>query len=83
MRNALALALALTLATTASLAYAQDVQPAEETEETGHEPEAPIYEGWWFWASIVAVVAGITLAVVVDVTTDDPAPATAGLRIRF
>lgn len=34
----------------------------------------PIWASWWFWAAIAAVVLGVTAAVVVDVTTDDPAP---------
>ena len=55
------------------------------------EAEPPILESWWFWVSIAAVALGITLAIVVDVTTDDPRPsvpeepdgAAMGLRLRF
>ena len=49
--------------------------------------EAPILESFWFWGSIALVVVGITLAVIVDVTTDDPVtttPAPMGLTLaRF
>lgn len=47
-------------------------------------PRPPIYETWWFWTAIGAVVLGVTLAIVVGVTTDDPATSRrAPLVIRF
>src|SRR5688500_2208312 len=45
------------------------------------DPGEPIYAAWWFWTGIGAVVIGITLAIVVDVTTDDPAPSDVGMTI--
>jgi hypothetical protein len=46
-------------------------------------PEPPIYETWWFWTSIAAVVVGVTLAIVIGVTTDHPRSSRAGLVLAF
>lgn len=78
----LALGLALALGAPASIGLAQDVPRAEQTRETT-EPDPPVYETWWFWVAVIAAISGVTLAVIVDVTTDDPAPSTAGLTLRF
>ena len=93
MRTLLPLVLALALSALPLRAAAQDAPPEEaETAESTPEPEEPEepeepWEGAWFWMAIGAVVVGIVLAVVVDVTTDDPAPSTAGsaggLTLRF
>jgi hypothetical protein len=42
------------------------------------DPSAPIYAEWWFWVGIGAIVIGVTLAIAIDVTTDDPAPRDVG-----
>lgn len=49
-------------------------------------PEPPVYETWWFWTAIGAVVLGVTLAIVVGVTTDHPRsdpPPPMGLSVAF
>ncbi len=65
-------------------------EPAPRSPEDASIEEAPpsepaFYETWWFWTAIGAFVLGITLAVVVDVTTDDPSPrrTSMGLALRF
>jgi hypothetical protein len=91
MRRLAAPTLALCLLAASPTATAQvapapapQVDPSPSSE--GHEE---VYEGWWFWAAISAVVLGVVTAVIVDVTTDDPAPsdpvapAPMGLRLRF
>ncbi len=35
---------------------------------------ASIVESWWLWTAVSLVVLGVVTAVIVDVTTDDPAP---------
>lgn len=45
------------------------------------DPEQPIYEAWWFWVGIAAVVIGITLTIAIDLTTDDPASGDVGAVI--
>jgi hypothetical protein len=82
VRVPLTLCLALVLAASSSLVCAQDAPPTETARQTT-EPDPPIYEAWWFWVAIFATVAGVTTAVIVDVTTDDPAPSSAGLTLRF
>jgi len=55
------------------------------------EEEPPLLETWSFWVAIGAVAVGIALAIIVDVTTDDPRPsvpedpdgASMGLTLRF
>ncbi len=49
------------------------------------EPRAPVYATWWFWTAIASAVLGITLAVVIGLTTQDPVSAgrRAGLVIHF
>lgn len=48
------------------------------------EPQPPFYATWWFWTAIGAVLLGVTLAIVVGLTTDDPVSGRrAGLEIRF
>jgi hypothetical protein len=88
--------LAAVLSTMPALACAQEASEPEGPEITGvdapavdaqhRDPEAPIYEAWWFWVGIAAVVLGITLAITIDLTTDDPAPRDVGvvmMSLRF
>lgn len=52
--------------------------------EWPEEPQPPFYATWWFWTAIGAVVLGVTLAIVVGLTTDDPVSGRrAGLIVRF
>lgn len=47
-------------------------------------PEQPAYATWWFWTAIGLVALGITVAVVVAVTTDAPASSVRSpLAVRF
>ena len=69
---------------TAALAAAS--QPVDAPED----PVAAFFLGLKFWISVAAIVVGVTLAIVVDLTTDDPAPSpdppmdtSMGLRLRF
>jgi hypothetical protein len=39
----------------------QDLPPIQEAEAS--EEDRPIYQKWWFWAIVVAVVAGVLVAV--------------------
>ncbi len=57
---------------------------AEEALDWPGEPVGPVYETWWFWTGIGAVVLGVTLALVVGLTTSDPVSGRrAGLELRF
>jgi hypothetical protein len=65
-----------------------DSPAVDEQGPQPNEPVPPVYETWWFWTAIGAIVLGITTAIVVDLTTDDPATsmeamASDGLRLRF
>lgn len=44
-------------------------------------PGEPFYAAWWFWTGIGVFVAGIALAIAIDLTTDDPAPTTIGTTV--
>lgn len=46
-------------------------------------PQPPVYETWWFWTAIAAVVVGVTLAIVVGLTTEHPRSSRAGLVLAF
>jgi len=39
----------------------QDLPPIQEAEAS--EEDRPFYKQWWFWAIVVAVVAGVMVAV--------------------
>lgn len=93
-RLALALALLLSVAVSIDATRAHAQPPAEAPAEatSGDEGDSEeIWEGYWFWLAISSVVLGITTAIIVDVTTDDPAPSDPmdpgmtgmGLRLRF
>lgn len=75
-----ALALALLLASevlgSAPCAQAQqvEVEAAPEAATSAEHDSEEIWETWWFWLAITNVVLGVTVAIIVDVTTDDPAP---------
>jgi hypothetical protein len=73
-------------------------QPDEISEEITDElPDlpgeegGPVYAQWWFWLAISTVLLGVTTAIIVDVTTDDPRPSdpmepsmsAMGLSLRF
>lgn len=46
-------------------------------------PQKPFYETWWFWTAIGITVLGVTLAIVVGVTTDHPRTTRADLALSF
>jgi len=50
----------------------QDLPPIQEAEAS--EEDRPFYKKWWFWAIVVAVVAGALVAVTVSEGVKDPAP---------
>ena len=48
----------------------QDLPPIQEAEAI--EEDRPIYKKWWFWAIVVAVVAGAMVAVTANNDTSNP-----------
>jgi hypothetical protein len=50
----------------------QDLPPIQEAEAI--EEDRPFYKKWWFWAIVVAVVAGALVAVTVSESVSDSAP---------
>ena len=48
----------------------QDLPPIQEAEAS--EEDRPIYKKWWFWAIVVAVVAGAMVAVTATNDTSNP-----------
>jgi hypothetical protein len=48
----------------------QDLPPIQEAEAS--EEDRPIYKKWWFWAIVVAVVAGAMVAVTANNDTSNP-----------
>jgi len=48
----------------------QDLPPIQEAEAS--EEYRPIYKKWWFWAIVVAVVAGAMVAVTANNDTSNP-----------
>lgn len=72
---------------------AEDEEPAAATERerassttTGADfwraPERPpFYETWWFWTSVGLVTLGVTLSIVIGVTTDHPRTTTSELLL--
>lgn len=58
-------------------------------------PRPPVYEEWWFWTAIGVITLGVTLAIVIGVTTEHPetvrtdlvragpTPPSAGLVLSF
>lgn len=62
---------------------AADSEPEPPTEPWPAPPQPPVYETWWFWTAIAAVVVGVTLAIVVGVTTEHPRSSRAGLVLAF
>lgn len=78
---ALALLLASALLASALLASAPsaqaqqvEVEAAPEAATSAEQDSEEIWQTWWFWLAITNVVLGVTVAIVVDATTDDPAP---------
>jgi len=67
--------------TPAAESPAAEREPA--TEPWPAPPQPPVYETWWFWTAIAAVVVGVTLAIVVGVTTEHPRSSRAGLVLAF
>lgn len=56
----------------------------QEPDPWAEAPEQPAYATWWFWTAIGLVALGITVAVVVAVTTDAPASSVRSpLAVRF
>ena len=47
----------------------QDLPPIQEAEAS--EEDRPFYQKWWFWAIVVAVVAGVLVAVTADNGVND------------
>lgn len=47
----------------------QDLPPIQEAEAI--EEDRPFYKKWWFWAIVVAVVAGAMVAMTADNGVDD------------
>lgn len=62
---------------------AADSEPEPPTEPWPAPPQPPVYETWWFWTAIAAVVVGVTLAIVVGITTEHPRSSRAGLVLAF
>jgi hypothetical protein len=67
-----------------------DLTVHEAPADVPEDPVAAFFLGWKFWVGVVAIVLGVTMAIVVDLTTDDPAPSpdppmdtSMGLRLRF
>ena len=48
----------------------QDLPPIQEAEAS--EEDRPIYKKWWFWAIVVAVVAGAMVAATASNDTSNP-----------
>jgi hypothetical protein len=48
----------------------QDLPPIQEAEAS--EADRPFYKKWWFWAIVVAVVAGAMVAVTANNDTSNP-----------
>ena len=48
----------------------QDLPPIQEAEAI--EEDRPFYKKWWFWAIVVAVVAGAMVAVTANNDTSNP-----------
>ena len=48
----------------------QDLPPIQEAETS--EEDRPFYKKWWFWAIVVAVVAGAMVAVTANNDTSNP-----------
>ena len=48
----------------------QDLPPIQEAEDS--EEDRPIYKKWWFWAIVVAVVAGVLVAATANNDTSNP-----------
>ena len=48
----------------------QDLPPIQEAEAI--EEDRPFYKKWWFWAIVVAVVAGAMVAATVNNDTSNP-----------
>jgi hypothetical protein len=48
----------------------QDLPPIQEAEAS--EEDGPFYKKWWFWAIVVAVVAGAMVAVTANNDTSNP-----------
>ena len=48
----------------------QDLPPIQEAEAS--EEDRPFYKKWWFWAIVVAVVAGAMVAVTANNDTSNP-----------
>ena len=48
----------------------QDLPPIQEAEAS--EEDRPFYKKWWFWAIVVAVVAGAMVALTANNNTSNP-----------
>ena len=48
----------------------QDLPPIQEAEAS--EEDRPFYQKWWFWAIVVAVVAGAMVAATANNDTSNP-----------
>lgn len=85
MIRLLSLALAASI-TLSSVGVCAQVEESEVPAEEAPVVDPPVYETWWFWTGILGVALGIAVAVIADVTTDDPAPrrsTSMGLTLRF